>query len=147
MNLFRSILACWLFIIPFHVSGETNFKCNIFRVVGGGYAKGSLALSGSNFNQQSYELFISDSENTEPKKFEGTLYLKGQVNFTSLQMETQEDIISTMKMSRRPGLSTGPLLLFSNTKSASHISTINAYLMPSGEIGYIEVGALPVLCM
>lgn len=136
-----------LSLVSFGAFAAPNFQCEIFRTVGGGYAAGKLTLSGEGFQKQSFELSLTDSADIEPSQFDGTLYLKGQVAFTDLDLDTQKDIISAMNSSRRPNLTTGPMILFSNVEDDSEMSTLNVYLMPSGQIAYIEAGLIPVLCM
>ncbi|MCB0411579.1 MAG: hypothetical protein KDD22_03590 [Bdellovibrionales bacterium] len=96
-------------------------------MVGQGSARGSLKLSGEGFMSQTYELQLTDRLDEAPKKFNGTVYLKGQMEFTELSPDTQEAMTSAMKMSRRPNLKSGSLLVFSNVKDNDDVSTLTLY--------------------
>ncbi|MBK9324351.1 MAG: hypothetical protein IPM97_15610 [Bdellovibrionaceae bacterium] len=126
------------------IAAEPNFKCEIFGGIDGS-AEGSLTLSGENPAVQKYELKIAEG-NKEVKTFTGDAYLNGLSAFTGLRMETQKAIMAALNSSRRPNLSTGDLVLYTNTQSLDN-STLNILLMPSGEIGYLQIGFLQVLCM
>jgi hypothetical protein len=148
MRVFSQIAVFFLLLSPTSAFANPNYECSIFRTVTGEYAAGSLTLVGEDPTQQSYELYLSDTEGTELRKFEGTLYLRGMVSLTDLPLETQEAITSSMQTAKKPNLSTGPLIVFSNTEGSSDTgSTMNVYLMPTGDISYIEAGILPVICM
>lgn len=126
------------------MAAEPNFKCDIFGGIEGP-AKGSLTFSGDDATVQTYELKIVDGNN-EPRTFTGSAYLQGSMAFTKIDLEIQKAMMNAMSSSPRPNLTTGDLILFTNTKTQSE-STINILLMPSGQIGYLQIGFLEVLCM
>ena len=138
-----SLLTIVLFS-KFALASEPNFKCDIFTGVNSANVSGSLALIGDDPANLTYELTVSDGGGT--RKFDGNIFVAGSLEFTSLGMDAQQAIMSAMRSSKRVGLTTGQLVLFSNTKDASE-STLNIYLMPSGEIAYLQIGALDALCM
>jgi hypothetical protein len=125
--------------------GPKNFECDIFRTIDGSAARGKFELFGEDFSKPTFKLSVSEGSE-EPRALEGTLHLAGKASFTSLEMDTQKAIISAMGSSRRGGLVTGDLVVLTNTKDPLK-STFTASLMPSGEIAYLAIGALPVLCM
>jgi len=65
------------------------------------------------------------------------------VKFTDLLPETQEGLKNALIY--WPQLTTGDLILFTNTKDISD-STLNIYLMPSGEIAYLQIGFVEAFC-
>ena len=122
-------------------ASRPNFECDIFGGIKGTSAHGSFKLAGEEPTVQTFELSIAE-EGKATRKFDGKAYLQGMKKFTDLEMEIQRDIISAIRSSRRINLTTGDLVLFTNTKSVGE-STLNVFLMPSGEMAYIEIGRAP----
>ncbi len=145
MKLFKSFLSLVVvcFFTQIALADDTNFACDIFTGVHGD-ASGSLTLKGSDYFVQEFNLLISEGK-LKPRAINGSLYTQGLVPFTDLPSDVQSRLIGVLNMSRR-GLKAGSLVLFTNTKDPK-LSTLNVFLMPSGEIAYITVGALEVLCM
>ena len=108
-------------------------------------SRGSLELSGKDPLNQTFQLSVSEGK-SPARVFNGSAYLSGSLKFTSLDMKIQQSITDAIGQSGRPGLKTGDLVLYTNTKDKSE-STLNIYLMPDGEIGYLQIGVLQVLWM
>lgn len=139
----KSIIAGLLLTLVSQVSfAAPNFECKIFSQDG---ITGKLSFSGADQMKQSFRLTMAEREST-PYKLRGTVYVAGRVEFKSLPAETKKMILDGMASSKRPNLKPGPMVLYTNTKNPAE-ATISVYLMPSGEIAYIQMGMLEALCM
>jgi hypothetical protein len=125
-------------------ASEPNFKCEIFGGIDGSSTSGSLTLTGDSPFTQTYDLEIGEFGSTQKKHFSGSLYLSKSVPFNDLERRIQDSIIRAI--STKAGLTTGSSILFTNTQNSAE-STLNVFLMPSGQISYLQIGALEALCM
>ncbi len=123
------------------MAAEPNFKCDIF----GENVSGSFDLTGTDLSDQTYNLEVR-AGSYAVRNFAAKAYMNGRLRFSDLPMETQQAMINAMSNSRRPTLETGDLLLFTNTANRDE-STLNIFLMPSGQIGYLQIGVLEAFCM
>ena len=119
-----------------------NFECDIFNKDS---VKGKFSMSGKKPETQVYDLKLSE-RNAISTKLKGNLFLKGMMPFNQLPLETQKDMTNAMNSSRRPDLKTGPMVVYGNTPDQEE-STMSVYLMPSGEIAYLQIGYVEAFCM
>ncbi len=143
--LFSLVMVCLSSVSFASEPSEPNFKCEIFAGVEGNIVRGSLKLYGDNVDVQTYELEVAEGADVL-KKFTGNAYLVGLISFTNLPSYVQKALMNAMDRSKRPGLTSGDLVSFTNTEK-SEDSTLNIFLMPTGEIGYLQIGLLEALCM
>jgi hypothetical protein len=143
-NMFSKILLPVVLLASLQSLAQSeNFKCNLF---GENVHDGYFSMSGENPMEQDYKISVISDRKTEPKDFSGKMYLQGKMKFTDLDMDIQSRLTSAMNSSRRAGLVTGDLVVFGNTKDGNE-STFKALMMPSGEIAFIQLGFLEMLCM
>lgn len=119
-----------------------NFTCEVF---GNNNESGELSLSGSNPFLQEYTLRFRPGYNQPERIIKGKLHLLGKVNFQAFGADTQTEIMRVIRSSRHPGVKAGDSVWYGNTQDPQD-STLNIYMMPSGQIVYIEVGVVSFFC-
>ena len=138
----KNIILSAIFILSASAfASEPNFECELF---GKKVDSGKLTLTGTDSMTQEFKLSLKESASSEERVLSGQVYLAdGMVKFTDLLPETQEGLKNALIY--WPQLTTGDLILFTNTKDISD-STLNIYLMPSGEIAYLQIGFVEAFC-
>lgn len=143
----KLFLAIFITLFSQLTLANPNFECSIYDPMSGENLTGTLTLSGDQNDVQDYKIILKTSpKDSGDKEFTGKLYLNNMISFTDLPTEIQNEINQALKMSKRPNLSAGPLVLFTNTQNPSD-STLTVSLMPSGEIAYIQLGFIELFCM